>query len=123
MKEKTADQLAYIGGRVMENMEARNAWKEQMRPLWIREGQRLRELREKLDIPRCHIAKKIHVSDGVLYRLQAASARIRGLPDGHRAFPLKARARHQVVHDLKIFRERVCKRKLCGRRINKGKRM
>lgn len=74
MKEKTADQLAYIGGRVMENMEARNAWKEQMRPLWIREGQRLRELREKLDIPRCHIAKKIHVSDGVLYRLERGDA-------------------------------------------------
>lgn len=71
MKEKTKDQLAFIGERVMIHQEELDAWKEKMRPTWIREGQRLRELREQLGIPRCHIARKIAVSDGVLHRLES----------------------------------------------------
>lgn len=74
MKEKNMNRLAYIGERVEEYRAEIEAWKEKMRPTWLMEGQKLRDLRENLDIPRCHIARKIHVSDGVLHRLECGDA-------------------------------------------------
>lgn len=74
MKEKTKEQLAYIGACVSEHRAELEAWKAKMRPTWILEGQHLRELREELGIPRRHVAQKIHVSDGVLYRLENGDA-------------------------------------------------
>lgn len=67
----TEEDFATIGRNVVEKLEKKRAYVKSMRQAWKDEGERLRKLREALNIPRSQIAKQLHMSVSTLYRLEA----------------------------------------------------
>lgn len=72
-KQYTEKDYAKIGRSIMEGHEEARKYVNLMRPYWKEEGQNLKNLRMALDIPRCHIAKKIRISDSTLHRLESGN--------------------------------------------------